>query len=284
MPQAHRKLYWLIASSVLVALLILTTYVVLNKMTVRAGGVVPTMTTVNLTHAPYGSASLKWDPGTEALTVTIELTGLAPNSTHPAHIHKGGCTSNGAVIYPLNNVVANASGRGTSSTTIAKVAQGIPMNGWSINVHNGPNLSPAEQFLPIACGNISNANPSLKGVQTLSVPLGATNAADQNVSGQALLNLSGRTLTVTINIHGLVPGSAHAAHIHAGSCQNQVPGNIVHMLNNVVANNSGSASSKTVINNVDTIPASGWYINVHRSTNLATQTGFDPIACGNVKG
>jgi hypothetical protein len=31
-----------------------------------------------------------------------------------------------------------------------------------------------------------------------------------------------------------------------------------------------------------TIPARGWYINLHNSTDLSTQTGFDPIACGDV--
>lgn len=33
---------------------------------------------------------------------------------------------------------------------------------------------------------------------------------------------------------------------------------------------------------VSSIPTSGWYVNVHRGTMLATQTGFDPISCGNV--
>jgi hypothetical protein len=38
----------------------------------------------------------------------------------------------------------------------------------------------------------------------------------------------------------------------------------------------------TTINNVTSIPSSGWYVNVHHSTVLSTQTGFDPIACGDV--
>jgi len=55
-------------------------------------------------------------------------------------------------------------------------------------------------------------------------------------------------------------------------------------LNNVVANAAGDAHTTTVIPDVEGgIPASGWYVNVHRSTNLTTQTGFDPIACGNVE-
>jgi hypothetical protein len=218
------------------------------------------------------------------LTVTIELTGLAPNSTHPAHIHQGVCTSNGAVIYSLNNVVANAAGNGTSTTTIANIAQGIPASGWYINVHNGPNMTPADQFLPIACGNVNNPNTALTNVQTVKTPLSSANTADQNVSGKASLHLAGKTLTVTVNVHGLTPGSSHAQHIHAGSCENQTPGTILYMLNNLTADSSGNASSTTVINNVSGIPSSGWYINVHRSTDVSTQTGFDPIACGNITG
>jgi len=33
---------------------------------------------------------------------------------------------------------------------------------------------------------------------------------------------------------------------------------------------------------VSSIPSGQWYVNVHGSTDLNTQTGFDPIACGNV--
>ncbi|MGH2481590.1 MAG: hypothetical protein ACRDHW_18205 [Ktedonobacteraceae bacterium] len=38
----------------------------------------------------------------------------------------------------------------------------------------------------------------------------------------------------------------------------------------------------TTIQNVTGIPSTGWYVNVHRGTDLSTQTGFDPIACGDV--
>src|SRR5947209_15031309 len=62
----------------------------------------------SLRHTPFGSALLKWDPGTENLTVTVSLVGLAGNSTHPAHIHLGDCDDNGSILFPLNNVVANA--------------------------------------------------------------------------------------------------------------------------------------------------------------------------------
>jgi hypothetical protein len=72
----------------------------------------------------------------------------------------------------------------------------------------------------------------------------------------------------------------HAAHIHAGSCESQ--GAVVHPLTTVAADASGNANVTTTIDNVSSIPSSGWYVNVHHSTDLSTQTGFNPIACGNV--
>jgi hypothetical protein len=231
-----------------------------------------------LQHTPYGYTTLKWDEGSKNLTVTIKLVGLAQKSTHPAHIHLGDCKAMGAVKYMLNNVVADAAGVGTSTTVINGVDGGI-VSGWSINVHNGPGLAPADQFIPIACGNIFNPHKA----HTLQVRLGATSGADQAAAGLSLLTLKKHTLTVIVAVRGLVPGSVHAEHIHVGTCAQQVPGTVMYMLKNLVADKYGNATAVTVINNVERIPEHGWYVNVHRTTMLMDQTGFDPIDCGNVQ-
>lgn len=242
-----------------------------------------TRASASLRHAPYGTASLKWSPKSKQLSVIIKLTGLAPNSTHPAHIHAGNCGENGSIVYMLNNVVANSGGDANVTTTISNVQNGIPASGWYINVHNGPTLSPAEQFLPIACGNVHNSHTSLHHVQKVHLRLGATTDPNQSVKGHAHLTLNNKTLTVVVTVEGLVPGSVHAEHIHAGTCQDQVPGSVVYMLNNLTGDAHGNATETTVIQGVQSIPEHGWYINVHRTTNLSNQTGFDPIACGNVE-
>jgi len=236
-----------------------------------------------LKHTPFGAATLKWDPQSENLTVTISLVGLAGNSTHPAHIHGGDCDDNGPILYPLNNVVANAAGDANTTTVIHDVEGGIPASGWYVNVHNGPTLATPAEALAIACGNVHNADTSLNKVQMAETSLGATPDPNQAVSGSATLTLTNTTLTITVTVSGLVPGSVHPAHIHAGSCESQVPGTIVYPLTNLVADQNGKATSTTVIQDVKTIPQDAWYVNVHRSTNLTTQTGFDPIACGNVE-
>lgn len=240
-----------------------------------------TTATATLKHVPNGTADLSWDPTSHMLTVKIALVGLAPSSMHPSHIHTGSCSNQGNVIYPLQNIVADAHGVGMA-TTMVSVSKGIPASGWYVNVHNGPGLSPSDQFLPIVCGDVSNASISTTSGVSVHITLNAAPGASagETVSGMAQLSLAGTTLMVKLTLSGLEPNSAHAAHIHAGSCESQ--GAVVYPLTTVMADASGSATVMTTINNVSSIPASGWYVNVHHSTALSTQTGFDPIACGNV--
>lgn len=234
-----------------------------------------------LEHAPTGTATLNWDHTTKMLTVQVMLMGLAPNSIHPNHIHEGSCANQGKVLYPLTNLVADAHGV-ANATTKVKAPNGIPAKGIYFNVHNGPGVSPADQFLPIACGNITNQDTSLRSDQSarLSLKAGPMSSLNENATGVAHLSLSGHTLTVQLEMSGLQPFSQHAAHIHSGSCVSQGP--VVYPLEVVKANAEGKATVTTKIQNVTTIPATGWYVNVHRSTNISTQTGFDPIACGDV--
>src|SRR5260370_14999316 len=60
-----------------------------------------------LKHVPTGTANLRWNPSTHTLTVKLSLTGLAPNSTHPSHIHAGSCGTQVPVGYTLPNVGPN---------------------------------------------------------------------------------------------------------------------------------------------------------------------------------
>ncbi len=231
-----------------------------------------------LKHAPAGSANLQWDPQSKALTVTLSLTGLQANSRHPAHIHAGDCSIDGTILYPLNDVVADAAGNATTTTVIPNVTGGIPATGWYINVHSGPTLATPAEMVPVTCGNVTNPNAA----QSLTVTLDGTSGPNQMAAGTATLSLEGDTLTVKTTMSNLVPGSSHAAHIHAGSCEKQLPGNILYHLMPLTADSSGNATSVTTIKGVTTIPITGWYINIHFSTDLSTQAGYDVIACGNV--
>ena len=279
MSWMNRKIYLLVTATLLGVLLVIAFAASSHAASARASGGGSDNAFANLRHTPFGTATLTWDPQSENLTVTISLVGLAGNSTHPDHIHVGDCDDNGPILYPLNNLVANAAGDAQATTVIPEVEGGIPASGWYVNVHNGPMLATPDEAIPIACGNVHNAN----NAQTVKTFLGATPSPNQAVSGSSILTLNNETLTVIVTVSGLVPGSVHPEHIHAGSCQSQSPGTIVYPLNNLVADKNGDATSTTVIKDVETIPQNAWYVNVHRSTDLTTQTGFDPIACGNVK-
>ena len=241
-----------------------------------------TTATATLKHMPTGIATISWNPTSHALMVKISLIGLAPNSTHPAYIHRGSCSKQGLIVYPLQNVVADARGVGTSTTTIKNVTK-VPATGWYVNIHNGPGLSPSDQFLPIVCGDIVLTHVSPASPLSLKIPLNSAPraSAGESANGMAQLTLSGKTLTVRLTVSGLEPNSSHEAHIHSGSCASQGP--VVYPLQTVTADASGHANVTTTIKNVTSIPSSGWYVHLHRSTALSTQTGFDPIACGDVK-
>ncbi|HEY4034787.1 MAG TPA: CHRD domain-containing protein [Ktedonobacteraceae bacterium] len=259
----------------------------------------------DLKHAPTGTADLTWNAKLQALTVTINMSGLAPGSTHLADIGQGSCALPGTVVVAsLTPVVAKASpsqatnpptppasgkkgGGGSEAsskttitpTTTPQIKTGIPKSGWFIDVHNGPTL--AVDKTSIACGDISNFNTSAITNQFVNLTLGPTIDPNQAANGVAILSIANGQLTVTITMSGLALGSTHQAHIHQGSCRAQGP--VLYPLNPVVTKN-GVGTSTTIIPKVTSI-AKGWYINVHlaaTAAELSTQTGFDPLVCGDV--
>ena len=93
-----------------------------------------------------GTATVSYDAATKMTTVK----GLEPGSSHPEHIHAGNCSSNGAVLWPLNTIKANAMNTGTATTTF----KGSAMNKADhINVHLGPGLA-LTQYTVLACGQL----------------------------------------------------------------------------------------------------------------------------------
>jgi hypothetical protein len=109
---------------------------------------------------PQGSAKLTYDPANKALSVAVTASGLAAGSDHAVHIHLGSCDSQGAVKYPLDDLVASPTGAVETTTVIQNVDQAPPASGWYINVHLGSssrieqNGQPTLYFQPIICGNI----------------------------------------------------------------------------------------------------------------------------------
>ena len=110
---------------------------------------------------PQSQAILGYDPTAKTLTVSVRATGLVAGSAHAVHIHSGSCDSQGAVKYPLNDLVASSSGVAETTTVIQNVDEAPPASGWYVNVHLGSsdqieqNGQPTLYFAPILCGNVS---------------------------------------------------------------------------------------------------------------------------------
>ena len=71
-----------------------------------------------------GTAVLRDEPdamGGPSHSVTLELTGLEPGGTYPAHVHSGTCATDGGVVTAL--VPVEAEGSAASATTILSPAQ-----------------------------------------------------------------------------------------------------------------------------------------------------------------
>ncbi|MBU3061490.1 CHRD domain-containing protein [Nocardia sp. NEAU-G5] len=109
---------------------------------------------------PAGTVALAYDAAKHSLHVDLTATGLPANSAHAVHIHKGTCAAQGDVVYPLPDLQADASGKGTVSTTVQNVTTAPPATGWYVNVHMGPMSQilagdkPTMQFAPILCANV----------------------------------------------------------------------------------------------------------------------------------
>jgi hypothetical protein len=233
-----------------------------------------------LEHVPVGSAQVKYDPNAHTLQVQYAFTGLAPNSTHPMHVHSGHCYSPGPILYDLKTITADGAGNGSGTATASNVTTSEPSSGWYIDLHNGTGSSSFDQLV-LTCAAITglvgvSGQPAsgtiefLEGVGPNMTATGYAQFVDQN-----------GTLTATVTAEGLEPGSTHPLFVRQGSCEQQ-SNTTFHGLYPLVANSTGSAKSTTQISGVSSVPSETWYVIVYRGTNLDSYIDSAPILCGNV--
>jgi len=82
-------------------------------------------------------------------SVRVELSGMAPNSAHVGHVHKGSCTQQGAIYHGLEVVSAGSNGTGSVVTT--QVPDSLLTYGYYIQYH----VAVAPPGAPIACGDLT---------------------------------------------------------------------------------------------------------------------------------
>src|ERR1700686_5166153 len=91
--------------------------------------------------------------GTGSFIVSIQIHGLAPNSSHISHVHIGSCAKPGNVAYALLQVIADASGNASATSTVPEYYP-MPSTGWYVNVHKGPDFTEAEYAPSVSCGDL----------------------------------------------------------------------------------------------------------------------------------
>jgi CHRD domain len=126
--------------------------------------------------------------------------------------------------------------------------------------------SPAASPSPVA-------SPSPTGLQFV---LGGIHTSAQ---GKIMVSTTPTSTTVELIISGLASDSSHVSHIHSGSCQQ--PGGILYALNQVVADGTGAADTRTTLQ-VKYPPASGhWYVVVHAGPDMQGSNATY-LMCGNL--
>ena len=255
-----------------------------SSTTAAASG--PGQIIVPLGNEPSGTVNLSWDPGSKIVTAKLQMSGFTPGSSHAMHIHNGSCAQQGDVLIPFGNVTADDKGVINTAVQSTQPSDTGLAAGTLLNIHLGSVETMGDpgqpSYMPISCADI---DPSVSSTLQMA-PLPQFGDHPQS---QAILQYdpAAKTLTVPVRTTGLVPGSAHAVHIHLGTCDSQ--GSVKYHLNDLVASKDGVAESTTIIDNVtEAPPAQGWYVNVHLGSHDEIEKDgkptmfFAPILCGNI--
>lgn len=83
----------------------------------------------------------------EQAEVMVRLTGSAPNSSHPGHIHSGTCEAIGGVVQPLDPIDTDGTGTGSMTTNVGINPMTL-MDGQHVVVYHGTGGR------PITCAQI----------------------------------------------------------------------------------------------------------------------------------
>jgi hypothetical protein len=133
-----------------------------------------------------------------------------------------------------------------------------------------PSSSPSAQASAAASPSPSGAPPQVFAIKDVT---------GGKATGKILVTKGSGVFTVELQITGLQAGSSHVSHIHTGSCQN--PGGIRFALNQVIADGTGAADTRTQV--PGTFPPMGnrWYVVVHIGPDMQG-TNASYLLCGNL--
>jgi Cu/Zn superoxide dismutase len=235
--------------------------------------------TLSLGLTPMPQGQLVVSPG----GVNLAEYGFTPGSSHEVAAAFLG------LEIPLGTLTATATGSATWSDSLSMAQAALARHGVTPDAGAG---------LPGIRLVILNAGAGTPVIAQTAAVTGFGRFAVHGVEpgwgviqpGQASITYdpAAGTLSVTVNATGLTPG-AHAAHIHAGSCQQQ--GAVAYMLMDFTANSHGAIVHETrTVTGVKSVELTGgWYLNLHQgnSNNILTSNGqptinFRPLLCSNI--
>lgn len=147
--------------------------------------------------APGASGQVTMTPeGNNQVRVDIRISGLPANEERAAHIHTAPgahCDTNSPITYPLNNVVVDAAGNGTSTTTITVTPdKPIEANNAYVNVHQNNVAGGGAPGQGVICADVTEsfiaqaAGQATTGAQRAAAPAAPAAApAAQNAASPA---------------------------------------------------------------------------------------------------
>ncbi|MBX5490402.1 MAG: CHRD domain-containing protein [Chloroflexi bacterium] len=201
-------------------------------------------------------------------TVTWLNRGTSPKSvTSPGVWDSGTIPPNGrySAIFAVEGTFAYSAGPGAEGriTVTAAPPEGVPPE-------RGPGAGGPRGGLAPSTGAPQGAMPAGAGTITATATLQPER--DSGVTGDATLSQSGNTTTVTVRLRAPSGGTAHAGHIHAGSCS----GPVLFPLETIQLDASGQGTATSTVN--APIDTSNWWVQYHQSV---TPPG-PGITCGQV--
>jgi len=114
---------------------------------------------------PLGNATVAYDAVRRTLNFDLTVTATRHGSTHAVMIRSGLCTAQGAIVYRLPDLKADATGGARTSPVIKRVRQPLPVTGWSIEVRalgSQPVATTGPQTdidRPLLCGALRAGSP-----------------------------------------------------------------------------------------------------------------------------
>lgn len=133
-------------------------------------------------------------------------------------------------------------------------------------------------FVVAACGGGGTTTGSASPTPTISLTMAAQNGSGVSGTGQVVKGTG--SFKLTIKLTGMAPNSSHISHIHSGTCAK--PGGVAFALQQVIADSAGAATVTSTLSSDYSVPASGWYVNVHHGPDFSAPANAPSITCGDM--